>query len=121
MPRVIHFEIGVDDPDRAKKFYENVFGWKIEKWGPVEYWLITTGNKNEPGINGALRKRMNPRESTTNTISVPSIDEFVKKVVKNGGKVSMPKQSIPGIGYHAVCQDTEGNVFGILEEDETAK
>jgi hypothetical protein len=121
MPRVIHFEISVDDPERAKKFYEDVFGWKIEKWGPVDYWLIMTGDKSEPGIDGAIKKRGTPQESTINTINVPSIDEFIKKVKKNGGKVLMPKMTIPGIGYNTYCQDTEGNVFGIMEEDKTTK
>ena len=54
MPRVTHFEIVAEDIDKAIKFYEKVFGWKIEKWdGPIEYWMITTG-KDEPGIDGGL-------------------------------------------------------------------
>ncbi len=118
MPRVIHFEISADDPKRAKKFYEKVFGWKIDKWeGPVDYWLINTGDRSEAGIDGAIKKREKPHESTTNTISIPSIDEFMKKVEENGGKVLMPKQSIPGVGTHTYCQDTEGNIFGIIEEE----
>ena len=125
MPRVIHFEISVDDPERAKKFYEDVFEWKIEKWGPVDYWIIMTGDKSEPGIDGAIRIRGDLKEikneNTINTINVPSIDEFIKKVEKNGGKILMPKMTIPGLGYHTYCQDTEGNVFGIIEEDKTAK
>ncbi len=120
MPRVVHFEISADDPERAKRFYERVFEWKIEKWGPMEYWLITTGNESEIGINGAIKIREG-QESTINTISVPSIDEFMKKVEENGGKVLNSKMSIPGVGYHTYCQDTEGNVFGIMEDDETAK
>ena len=120
MSRVVHFEISVDHPKLAKRFYEEVFDWKIEKWGPMEYWLITTGSESEPGINGALKIREG-KESTINTISVPSIDEFMKKVQENGGKVLNPKMSIPGVGYHSYCQDTEGNIFGIMEDDETAK
>lgn len=58
MPRVVHFEIDAEKPERAVKFYEKVFGWKIEKWkGPVDYWLITTGKEKEPGIDGGLAKR----------------------------------------------------------------
>ncbi|WP_455368196.1 VOC family protein [[Eubacterium] cellulosolvens] len=122
MPRVVHFEISADEPDRAEKFYRETFGWKIEKWeGPVDYWLITTGEESEQGINGAIKKREQPQQSTTNTIEVPSIDEFIKKVDQNGGKVLMPKMTIPGIGYHTYCQDTEGNVFGIMESSENAK
>ncbi len=122
MPRVVHFEISADDPERATEFYGKIFGWKIDKWeGPIDYWLIMTGEKSEPGIDGAIKKREQPHESTTNTIDVPSIDEFMRKVEGNGGKVLMPKQAIPGVGYHTYCKDTEGNVFGIMEADETAK
>src|SRR3972149_5570591 len=62
MPRVIHFEIAADDPERAVAFYRKVFGWEIQKWeGPMEYWVITTGPKEEPGIDGGLgRRRQGP-------------------------------------------------------------
>ena len=55
MNRVVHFEIPAEDPENVARFYSEVFNWKIEKWeGPVDYWLITTGEENEPGINGAI-------------------------------------------------------------------
>jgi predicted enzyme related to lactoylglutathione lyase len=117
IPRVIHFEINVDQPERAIRFYTDVFGWKIWKWeGPEDYWLITTG-EGQPGIDGALMKRMNPSATTVNTIEVPSVDDFVAKITANGGKVVAPKVAIPGVGYFAHCQDTEGNTFGIIQED----
>lgn len=82
MPKVIHFEIPIDNPDRATKFYSSVFGWKIENWGgPAEYWLITAGKDDEPGINGALTRRQDPVTTTANAIGVPSVDDFLKKVV----------------------------------------
>lgn len=121
MPKVIHFEIGVDNPKRAVKFYQNVFGWKINKWGPMEYWLIKAGDDKEPGINGALMVRSDPKETTVNTIDVPSVDEFMKKIEKNGGKVLTEKRAIPGVGYFAYCQDSKGNKFGIMEADKAAK
>ena len=125
MSRVIHFEIGIDNPERAKKFYENVFGWKIDKWGPIDYWLASTGEKSEPGIDGALMRKGSVKEaknqSIINTISIASLEDSVKKIKDNGGKVLTPKTPIPGIGYFSYCQDTEGNVFGIMEEDKTAK
>ena len=49
MNRVVHFEFDVEDPERALKFYSEVFKWKIDKWGPANYWLIVTGSKDEPG------------------------------------------------------------------------
>lgn len=120
--RVAHFEIPADDPERARKFYQDVFGWKIEKWeGPTDYWLITTGPEGEPGIDGGLMKRENPQQGTVNTIDVPSADEFVDKIVKAGGNVVVPKMTVPRVGYMAYCQDTEGNTFGIMEIDESAQ
>ncbi len=121
MPRVIHFEIPTDDPQRAIKFYEKVFGWKVNKWeGPLEYWLVTTGPDDKSGINGGIMKRMDRSMTTRNTVDVPSVDEFAKKITEAGGKVVMPKMPIPGHGYVAYCADTEGNVFGIIQMDPSA-
>jgi predicted enzyme related to lactoylglutathione lyase len=120
MLRVVHFELAADDPERAVKFYSDIFGWKIEKWaGPVDYWLITTG-KDEPGIDGALGRRGEIMEGA-NTINVPSVDEYISKIEASGGKVVAPKNTVPGVGYVAYCQDTEGATFGIIEEDTSAQ
>ena len=120
MPRVIHFELPADDPERAVRFYERVFDWKINKWdGPVDYWLITTGEDSQPGINGAIMRR-EPGDVTRNTLAVSSVDEFAGKVVREGGQIVAPRMTIPSVGYLAFCKDTEGNIFGIIEEDSTA-
>ncbi len=122
MPRIIHFDIPADDPARAQKFYQDVFGWTFDKWnGPMEYWMAKTGDDKQPGINGGLAKRMPGQAGVTNTIDVPSVDEFAKKIESKGGKVIMPKMAIPGVGYFAQCLDTEGNVFGIIQMDQNAK
>lgn len=122
MPRVVHFEIDAKKPDRAIKFYEKVFSWKIKKWeGPVEYYLITTGKESEPGIDGGLSRRTESEPSTVNTIDVPSVDEFIKKVEANGGTIIRPKMAVPGVGYMAYFKDPEGNIFGMMENDESAK
>lgn len=120
MPRVIHFEISADQPDRAVKFYSEVFGWRIEKWeGPMDYWLVYTGEG--PGIDGGLAKRERPSASTINTIGVPSADEYLSEIERCGGKVIMPKTALPGVGWFAQCQDTEGNLFVIMQEDSLAR
>lgn len=122
MPRVVHFEICADDPARATKFYSKVFGWKIEKWpGSQEYWLASTGTDTEMGINGAIMKRPDPKAATINTIGVGSVDDFAARVTRNGGKVLTAKMPIPGVGYFAYCLDTEGNQFGIMQPDTSAK
>lgn len=121
MPRVSHFDIPADDPRRAQKFYVDVFGWKFEKWdGPMDYWMANTGTE-EPGINGGLSKRMPGQLGMTNTITVPSVDDFSDKIVDNGGQLIVPKVAIPRVGWFAQCTDTEGNVFGIIEMDDAAK
>ncbi len=121
MLRVSHFEFGADDPERAVKFYEKAFGWKIKKWeGPIDYWLVMTGEKDTAGIDGGIMKRTN-HETTIVTIDVPSVDEFTKRIEEAGGKIVKPKGAVPGVGYFAYCADTEGNVFGIMEEDREAK
>jgi len=122
VPRVVHFEIDAKKPDRAIKFYEKVFSWKIKKWeGPVEYYLITTGKESEPGIDGGLSRRTESEPSTVNTIDVPSVDEFIKKVEASGGTIIRPKMAVPGVGYMAYFKDPEGNIFGMMENDESAK
>ena len=121
MPSVVHFEIAVDNPERAIKFYSSVFGWKIQKWEQFDYWLASTKKEGELGIDGALMKREMAEQSIINTIEVPSIDALMIKIRENGGTVLTPKMVIPGVGYTARCRDTEGNIFGILETDKTAR
>ena len=114
MSRVVHFEIPAEDPERAVKFYENVFKWKIEKWDQFEYWLVTTGEDDEPGINGAIM----PKEfgvTVRDTISVDSYDEFADKITDAGGKMLSEKMEVPGMGITGSFQDTEGNIFAIIE------
>lgn len=127
MPTIVHFEIPADELERAKKFYAGLFGWKIEKYAgsmttPMEYWIITTTNeKGEKAIDGGIMRRQNPQQPITNYIDVPSIDEYSVKVETLGGKVVVPKTAVPGMGYFAVCLDTENNSFAIWETDTDAK
>jgi uncharacterized protein len=122
MSRVIHFEIPAADPEKLSVFYQKAFGWKFDKWaGPMEYWMINTGGDSTPGINGGMMRKPGGIASTTNTIGVESVDSAIATVTKAGGKLVMPKTPIPGVGYFAYCQDTEGNVFGVMQADSSAK
>jgi predicted enzyme related to lactoylglutathione lyase len=122
MNRVIHFDIFAGDPERAVKFYTEVFDWKITKWeGPMDYWLVMTGPDDKPGINGGIGKREDPADHTINTIDVPAVDDFAAKVTGAGGKVLVPKRAIPGVGWIVLCLDTEGNKFCLMKEDPDAK
>ncbi len=130
MPTIVHFEIPTDDVERSKKFYTELFGCSIEKWpdsenlpGGPEYLMITTvdykGNKALTG--GMMERQMPEQQGITNYVDVKSVDEFSVKVVQLGGQVKMSKTAVPGLGYFAICTDTENNAFAIWEADNTAK
>jgi predicted enzyme related to lactoylglutathione lyase len=122
MPRISHFEIPANDPERAVKFYSEAFGWKFQKWdGPMEYWMITTGEASEPGINGGLMRRRDPNQPPTNVITVPDVDAAIAKVTASGGTITVPKMAIPGVGWLAYFADTEGIMVGMMQSDEGAK
>jgi predicted enzyme related to lactoylglutathione lyase len=122
MPRIVHFDIPSDNPERAQKFYQDVFGWEFAKWdGPMEYWMVKTGENDTPGINGGLARRMPGQIGMINTIDIPSIDEYIIKIQSNGGQILVPKMEISGVGHYATCMDTEGNIFGIIQMDQSTK
>lgn len=127
--RIIHFEIHAEDPDRAIRFYTQLFGWEFKKWeGPVDYWLVMTGPKTEPGIDGGLMRRMGPGpldqqgvNAYVCTASVINLDTTMEAVGKYGGVVVVPKMPIPTIGWLAYAKDPEGNIFGMMQPDPSAK
>jgi predicted enzyme related to lactoylglutathione lyase len=123
MSTITHFIIPADDMERAKKFYTELFDWKIEKFpGPIDYYAITSTNVNgERGLGGGLVKREESKDTIVNYVDVPSVDEYIARVEKLGGNVVVPKRAVPGIGYSAVCIDMEKNIFGLWECDENAK
>jgi len=117
MPSIVHFEVPADDVQRAKTFYSNLFGWKIEGFPGMDYMMIDT--YGAPG--GGMMKRMHPDQQITAYIGVPSVDEYSAKVEKLGGKIIVPKMAVPAMGYFVICMDTENNAFGIWETDPKAK
>src|SRR5580693_3247696 len=127
MPRVVHFEIHAGDPARAINFYEEVFSWTFQKWeGPMPYWLVITGPDDQRGINGGLVPRRGEIDGQAViayvcTVDVQSLDSSIAMVEKNGGSVVVPKMAVPGVGWLVYCKDTEGNIFGMLQADETAQ
>ena len=109
MDKVVHFEIPVDDVERARKFYGSIFGWGLKDWPMPDgsnYIAIWTTPVDE--------KTRIPKEP--GAINVSSVDEYVKKIIAAGGKVVMPKMEIGGMGYYAYIADTEGNVIGLWED-----
>ncbi|MBO1001695.1 VOC family protein [Pseudogracilibacillus auburnensis] len=131
MGRLVHFEIHVDNMERAKKFYGEVFGWTLEDWSEyagMPYYGAVTGADNEQGINGALMQRQSsppePNQALNGyacTMGVEDYDTTEAKILELGGKVALPKYALPGMAWQGYYQDTEGNVFGIHQPDKNAK
>ena len=117
MSSIVHFEIPFDEAERARKFYSELFGWKIVKAPGMECWTIAI----QEGTYGGMMKRFNRNQRITDYFGVSSILESSAKVEELGGKVLVPKMPVPTMGYFAVCMDTEGNVFGLWEADPQAK
>jgi predicted enzyme related to lactoylglutathione lyase len=122
---IVHFEIPADNVEKLAKFYEKLFAWKIIH-SPVEgmdYWVIQTvptddkGMPQRSGVNGGMFPRQPEQKDAkpVNYITVENIDEYIEKVAPLGGKVLMPKQQVPTVGYIALAVDPEGNQFGLLQ------
>ena len=105
MARITHFEIPANEPEKLTAFYGTVFGWKFSKWdGPMDYWIISTGQAPEPGIDGGLMPRRDPNQPCVNTIGVSNLDETLKSVAS-------PRRSVRG------AQDayTRSRLAGLLQ------
>ena len=117
--RVVHFEIPIDEPDRAGAFYRNVFGWNVAKWGPIDYWTMTTGAAPGPGAEGALTPRGEAPEGVVVYVEVDDIDRALHSIQDAGGTVLTDKLPIPTMGWSARFRDTEGNLIGLFQTDPT--
>ncbi len=131
--RVIHFEIQADDMERAKKFYEDTFGWRVTKMHSADknvmrYWRVTTGSNGTEGIDGAIYKRGQNKLYTYGgkkkiytydcNVLVDNMDEAIKNIKSHGGKIVKEKNEIPGVGFLANILDTEGNCVGLMQPSE---
>ena len=116
---IVHFEIPVDDMERAKKFYQGLFGWQIAPAGPggEDYHLIET---EEGALAGGMMKRVMPEQRPVLYVQVESVDGHVEKIKQAGGQVVVPKTAVPTMGWFAQAVDTEGNVFAVWQEDSQA-
>ncbi len=123
---VAHFAINADDVERARRFYEQVFGWSFEAWGPPDFYRISTGATDaHPGVGGALQARRALVEGQRTvgfecTVAVDDVDAVRRAVLDGGGRVLMEPTTIVGVGELVFVEDTEGNVVGAMRYDESA-
>ncbi|MDA8017271.1 MAG: VOC family protein [Thermoanaerobaculia bacterium] len=114
---VVHFAIHAEDCERAKAFYETVFGWEFEAWGPPGFWRIHTG---PGGIFGALQQRTEPVEGRGMigfecTIAVEDVQATAEAIESAGGRVTVPPFEIENVGTLIMFHDTEDNVVGAMQ------
>jgi predicted enzyme related to lactoylglutathione lyase len=122
MSRIVHFEIPADNFERASAFYAQALGWEFQQFpGPMKYSLVRTGAPGTPGIDGGLMERRGPAQAPTLVAGVESVDASSTQIAKAGGINVVPKMAIPGVGWCAYFKDTEGNIFGIFQDDASAK
>ncbi len=114
---VAHFAIHADDCERAKAFYESVFGWTFEPWGPPDFWRIHTS----PGaVHGALHQRREPLAGTgvrgyECTIAVNDVVAIAKAIESHGGTITNQPFVIETVGTLVTFEDPEGNRAGAME------
>jgi len=111
---IAHFDIAADDVERARRFYQRVFGWRFEAWGPPDFYMIYTGGAGEPAIHGSLSKRLRPlsgggRSGYECTVAVDDLDGIKAAIVANGGKILLEDHEIVGVGTLIHFEDPEGN------------
>ncbi|HJV98317.1 MAG TPA: VOC family protein [Arthrobacter sp.] len=122
MGAVVHFEIPADNEDRARKFYQSVFGWTFQVLPEMEYSLAMTTPLNEQGvpaepgaINGGIFRRGDMLQAPVVTIDVDDIDAALEEISRTGGKTVRGRMEVPGSGWNAYFQDSEGNVIGLWQ------
>ena len=113
--KLVHFEFPADDGARATSFWSSLFGWDFKEYEDSGYYMT---DSTEPG--GALQTRQEGQTGITVYFDTDDVAAASEKVKSLGGTVSMEKSPVPGMGYFAICQDTEGNTFGLWESDESA-
>ena len=120
--RVVHFEIPVEDVERAQRFYREAFNWQMTSMPDMGYTLVSTtptdesGFPKDPGaINGGMMRRQGPITAPVITIEVDDIEAAVAQIEKLGGGVVMPRFAVGDMGFAAYFTDTEGNIVGLWE------
>jgi len=112
-----HFAINADDVPRARAFYESVFGWTFDAWGPPGFYQIKNAGE---GVMGALQGR---RELVAGvrmtgfevTLGVEDLKATMAAVEVGGGRIVMPPYRIAGVGELIFFEDPEGNVVGAMQ------
>ena len=125
MNHLAHFAINTDDVEATRGFYEAVFGWKFNPWGPPGFYQIDTGSEPVTLI-GALQKRraLIPNVQTHGfecTVAVASLDQTEARLRERGAKIVLERSTIPQVGHLLFFEDPGGNFVGAMEFDRASE
>jgi hypothetical protein len=114
-----HLALNADDVQRAKTFYETVFGWTFEPWGPPDYYQARNA---ADGAIAALQARRELKGGAgmlgfEATLDVAELDGAITAIEAAGGRMLSPPIYIDGVGRLAYFEDTEGNLVGVMQYD----
>lgn len=117
---IVNFEIPAKDPERLRKFYTDVFGWKFKNSAAqnMQYWTISTGTKHNNGVGGGIYKKGSKKQTSVNYISTPDLDESIAEIERAGGHITVGKKETSGHGFTAIGKDPEGNPIGLFESSD---
>ena len=116
MSKIVHFEIPAQDTGRAREFWGGLFGYQFQSMeGPMEYHMFQTGEQE----GGAVVQQQGGDSGLVTYFSVDDIEGARQKIQDLGGSAE-EKQPVPGMGWFARAQDTEGNKFSIWQGDDSA-
>lgn len=109
---LIHWELMVADPERAKAFYRRVFDWQFQAAGP-EYTLIDTGG----AVGGGMMQKPPgaPMAALNNYFQVADVDRTLRDAVEAGARVIVPRTEIPGMGWFAMFLDPDSIAIGVMQ------
>lgn len=111
--RPTHFEFYSADPEATVEFLGRVFGWRAERWGDQEYWLLDTGDG--PGINGAVARAGDEGPRTLATCDVEDLDAAIEAIEIGGGKLLTDIMAVEGVGRWVQVEGPGGEEFGLME------
>jgi len=123
---VAHFAVNADDDAATRSFYEALFGWTFEAWGPPSFFHIKRSDGELPGLIGGCQARRELEAGLRMTgfectVAVDDVDAVIAATVAHGGTVLMDKATIPGVGDLAFVKDPSGNVVGAMRYDDDAE
>ena len=118
---VDHIQLVVADLGASRRFYEAVFDWRYEPWGPPDFFHVLTADGARPGPMGALqaRRALGGHQSMgfECTVAVPDARAVAAAARAAGGVVLMDATTIAGVGELVFVLDPSGNPVGAMRYD----